>query len=192
MHASSSSQAATGPRRNDIRRCGPSSTGPTTCSTNSQQRAFANSRCSPVGGRSAPPIPCARTEAGRSTSTIALTRALVDKSLVETIQIDDAATRYDMLETIRAYAADTLAGDGGEAVDAARAAHFRHFAAFAEQAAAQLTQPDQIAWFDRLDARRGQPARRRRLRRPTRSRCGAPPRRRRSIITGAAAGTQRR
>ena len=48
--------------------------------------------------------------------------------------------------------ADTLAGDGEEAVDTARAAHFRHFAAFAEQAAPQLTQPDQIAWFDRLDA----------------------------------------
>ena len=77
---------------------------------------------------------------------------LVDKSLVETIQIDDAATRYDMLETIRAYAAETLAGGrrGGHRHDPRRAppplrrAH--------RTGRPKLTQPDQIAWFDRLDA----------------------------------------
>jgi predicted ATPase len=116
----------------------------------SERRAFA--RLSVFSGGwtlDAADAVCA-TQADGGTSTIALTRALVDKSLVETIQIDDAPTRYDMLETVRKYAAEALAADD-EVVNATRTAHLHHFVALAEQAAPHLTQKDQAAWFDRLD-----------------------------------------
>jgi predicted ATPase/class 3 adenylate cyclase len=89
--------------------------------------------------------------ADASVSTTALMLALVDKSLVETIPLD-GASRYDMLETIRAYASEVLSAGGDEEVDAARRAHLRYYVDLAERAAPHLTQKEAVEWFDRLDA----------------------------------------
>ncbi len=76
--------------------------------------------------------------------------SLVDKSLV-VAEPAGAALRYRLLETIRQFAADRLAGSGGDQA-AVAAAHTAHFLALAEMAARQLTGPDQGRWFTRLDA----------------------------------------
>ncbi|MFG1686739.1 BTAD domain-containing putative transcriptional regulator [Nonomuraea sp. NPDC049269] len=73
---------------------------------------------------------------------------LVDKSLVET-----ADGRYRMLETVREFCAERLAGTGeGERLRAAHAAYFLDLARTAEP---HLRGPDQLHWLARLDAERG-------------------------------------
>jgi predicted ATPase len=67
--------------------------------------------------------------------------ALADQSLVHR-----AGDRYEMLETVREYALDRLAGDEATV----RAAHAAHFAALAEEAAPVLTDRDG-AWLQRLE-----------------------------------------
>jgi predicted ATPase/class 3 adenylate cyclase len=74
--------------------------------------------------------------------------SLVDKSLV-VAERDGSEVRYRLLETIRQFAAEHLAGAGEAA--AVAAAHCAHFLAVAERAAPHLTGRDQIAWFRRLD-----------------------------------------
>jgi predicted ATPase len=77
--------------------------------------------------------------------------ALVDKSLAVA---DPAGTalRYRLLETIRLFAAEELAGAGPEEAAAARAAHCTHYLAVAETAAPHLAGPQQGSWFGRLEA----------------------------------------
>ena len=76
--------------------------------------------------------------------------ALVDKSLV---QFDDVGTgRYRLLETIRQYAARTLAQQNPAAPNNARNAHRNYYLALAETAAPHLGAHDQAEWLDRLDA----------------------------------------
>ncbi len=65
---------------------------------------------------------------------------------------DGAALRYRLLETIRLFAAETLADARSEEAAAARAAHCAHYLAVAEAAAPHLYGPQQGSWFDRLDA----------------------------------------
>ena len=60
---------------------------------------------------------------------LGLLSALVDKSLV---QVNDEGDRYRLLETIRAYAAEELAGSGEEA--ATRDRHLCFFAELGERA----------------------------------------------------------
>jgi non-specific serine/threonine protein kinase len=76
-----------------------------------------------------------------------LTR-LHDKSLIVVERRDADEPRYRLLETVRQYAHELLI-EGGETA----AAHTRHrdwFLGLAEQAAPQMTGPDQRTWFDRL------------------------------------------
>jgi predicted ATPase len=75
--------------------------------------------------------------------------SLVDKSLVVAEPAEEAL-RYRLLETIRQFAAERLAGDGGEAA-AVAAAHCAHYLSAAEKAAPHLTGPGQGSWLARLD-----------------------------------------
>lgn len=77
--------------------------------------------------------------------TLQLITVLVDKSLLLRVANRD---RYRMLETIRQYGAEQLAGQGEE--DSARRRHVDYFLALAERAAGELTGPDQPAWLERL------------------------------------------
>ena len=75
--------------------------------------------------------------------------ALVDQSLV---RIDDMAAgepRFVMLDTIREYAAEMLAGRGE--TDALAARHAHAMLDLAERAAPNVTGVDQRAWLDRLE-----------------------------------------
>jgi predicted ATPase/DNA-binding SARP family transcriptional activator len=75
--------------------------------------------------------------------------ALVDKSLLES-SLDEATsqTRYRMLETVRAYAAEHLA-EAGE-TDRLRLAHTRYYTEFAERMEPVLRTDDQLAGLARM------------------------------------------
>ena len=77
--------------------------------------------------------------------------ALVGKSLV---QADETrgATRYRLLETVRDYAAERLAGRAGSEVARTRAAHRDHYLSLVETAGVRLRGPDEAGWLDRLEA----------------------------------------
>lgn len=75
-------------------------------------------------------------------------KQLADKSLI-VVEAGDGATRYRMLETIRAYGLEQLLVRGEEA--AVRAAHGRYYLALAEAASAQMHGPDQPDWLERLE-----------------------------------------
>jgi predicted ATPase/class 3 adenylate cyclase len=77
--------------------------------------------------------------------------SLVDKSLV-VAEPAGAALRYRLLETIRQFAAERLAGAGAEEAAAIAAAHCGYFLAVAEAAAPHLTGAGQDVRFARLDA----------------------------------------
>ena len=72
---------------------------------------------------------------------------LVDESLVVRRGTDEP--RFSMLETVREYALEQLAGSGEG--DEVRRRHLEHFLMLAEQAEPQLFAPDQIVWFTRLE-----------------------------------------
>jgi predicted ATPase/class 3 adenylate cyclase len=75
--------------------------------------------------------------------------SLVDKSLV---QVDDTAarTRFHLLETVRAYAAERLLEQ--RAADDARRVHRDHYLALAELAAPELLGFRQGEWLDQLES----------------------------------------
>ena len=73
--------------------------------------------------------------------------ALIDASLLRSLHDDPPSFR--LLETIRAFAAERLAHDGGEMQAQTRHAAFFH--ALGESAAPHLWQPQQQVWFDRLE-----------------------------------------
>jgi non-specific serine/threonine protein kinase len=77
-----------------------------------------------------------------------LTSALVDRSLLSSID-DRAMNRLGMLETIREYAAERLAGSGEERL--VRDRHAAHFRRLAEAARDVLTDPRRDEILDRLD-----------------------------------------
>jgi predicted ATPase/class 3 adenylate cyclase len=72
---------------------------------------------------------------------------LVAKSMV-LAERDGSSTRYQLLETMRAYARERLE-ESGEA-DAWRRRHAAHYAAFADLASPALRGPDELAWRTRL------------------------------------------
>ena len=77
--------------------------------------------------------------------------ALVGKSLV---QAEEArgSTRYRLLETVRDYAAERLAGRPGAELAGTRAAHRDHCLSLVETAGVYLRGPDEAGWLDRLEA----------------------------------------
>ncbi|MFJ4681335.1 BTAD domain-containing putative transcriptional regulator [Kitasatospora sp. NPDC088783] len=79
--------------------------------------------------------------------------ALIDKSLVRAVG-DGAGgeVRYQLLETVRAYAAEKSAESGAAARTAD--AHAACFLALAERAEPELRGPGQVRWSARLDAER--------------------------------------
>jgi tetratricopeptide (TPR) repeat protein len=81
-----------------------------------------------------------------------LLAALVDRSLLQIVDGAAESTRYRMLETIREYGLERLAGDGS--ADAVRAAHARYFLALAEQAEPYLRGHDQIRWLRLVNSER--------------------------------------
>ena len=80
-----------------------------------------------------------------------LLAALVSKSLVQTEVIHDS-TRYRLLETLRAYAAERLEQRGGAGLREARSAHLNHYLVLVETAAGRLRSPDEVRWLDTLEA----------------------------------------
>ena len=79
-----------------------------------------------------------------------LAARLLDVSLVTVAEGEGGEPRLGMLETIRQYAVERLAGAGEE--EQARRRHAGHYAAVAEQAIAQLHGPGHLAALDRLEA----------------------------------------
>jgi hypothetical protein len=74
---------------------------------------------------------------------------LADQSLVKVDAMPDGETRFHLLESIREYAAEQLAGLGETALIEGR--HREWFTAFAARAAAELAGADQRMWLDRLE-----------------------------------------
>jgi predicted ATPase len=76
--------------------------------------------------------------------------SLVAKSMLVADQDDDGVTRYQMLETIRAYARERL-DDRGES-DEWRRRHAAQYTAFSVEARDALLGPEELAWRRRLRA----------------------------------------
>ncbi len=74
--------------------------------------------------------------------------SLVAKSLLLADEDADGVTRYQMLETIRAYARERLDAVGES--DAWRRRHAEHYATFAETTHELLVGPDELPWRRRL------------------------------------------
>ncbi len=85
-----------------------------------------------------------------ATRTFDVLTHLVDKSLVVAHTSTGLVTRYSMLETLRAFAADALT-ESGEADEVAER-HAGRFLALAEEAEPELRGAHQQEWLDRLDA----------------------------------------
>jgi predicted ATPase/transcriptional regulator with XRE-family HTH domain len=87
---------------------------------------------------------------GDTTFVLIVLENLVAASLLVPARHADNDSRFFMLETIRDYGLERLeeCGEG----DAVRARHLAWCRALAEQAAPQLTGPDQDEWLDRLEA----------------------------------------
>ena len=79
--------------------------------------------------------------------------SLVDKSLVRQREGAGDEPRYEMLETIREFAAEQLAASG-RAADL-QAQHAQLYAQLADEARDRLTGPESRAWLDRLEAEHG-------------------------------------
>lgn len=79
-----------------------------------------------------------------------LTASLLDKSLLQVEAGQDEPVRYEMLETIREYGLEQLAGAGE--LEATRSRHADWCLAFAEQAAPRLTGREQREWLHRLES----------------------------------------
>ncbi|HET9224106.1 MAG TPA: tetratricopeptide repeat protein, partial [Roseiflexaceae bacterium] len=84
------------------------------------------------------------------TPMLAGLEALLDQSLVRQETGPDAEPRFVLLETIREYALDRLAADGG--LRDARRRHAAYYAALARAAAPQLRGAGQERWLQRLHA----------------------------------------
>jgi len=76
--------------------------------------------------------------------------SLVDKSLVRQESQPDGEPRFRMLETIREFALEQLAGRGE--LEALRERHAVCLLEFAERASGQVFGPEQRAWLDRFQA----------------------------------------
>ncbi|HEU0021807.1 MAG TPA: tetratricopeptide repeat protein, partial [Dehalococcoidia bacterium] len=75
--------------------------------------------------------------------------SLLDKSLLRQAGQANAEPRLAMLETIREYALERLAGSGEE--ESTRQAHIGYYLALAEEAVPKLNGGDQELWLNRLE-----------------------------------------
>src|SRR6266568_5274163 len=75
--------------------------------------------------------------------------SLLDKSLLQPVELEGEETRVMMLETIREYALETLSASGDE--EATRRAHADYYLQLAEEAAPKLHGVEEHGWFDRLE-----------------------------------------
>jgi predicted ATPase len=76
--------------------------------------------------------------------------SLIDKSLLRQRGQEISEPRFGMLETIREYGLERLQESGER--DALRGRHARFFLAIAEEAELGIRGPEQMAWYDRLEA----------------------------------------
>jgi predicted ATPase len=74
--------------------------------------------------------------------------SLVAKSLVSAADSPSGATRYELLETLRAFALEQLRRDGDP--DALRRRHAAHYANFANEVGLHLGGPEELAWERQL------------------------------------------
>jgi predicted ATPase/DNA-binding CsgD family transcriptional regulator len=82
-------------------------------------------------------------------SVLECVASLIDKSLVQQSTQEGVAGRLLMLETISEYGLEMLTVSGE--VEATCKAHATYYLALAEQAEPQLTSPQQLTWFERLE-----------------------------------------
>jgi ATP/maltotriose-dependent transcriptional regulator MalT len=75
--------------------------------------------------------------------------SLIDKSLLQQTGQEDEEPRLVMLETIREYGLEALASSGES--QATHQAHAAYYLVLAKQAEPELTGPQQLIWFERLE-----------------------------------------
>jgi predicted ATPase len=75
--------------------------------------------------------------------------SLVDKSLIQQIDSGDSEARFTMLETIREYALERLAGSGEES--ATRRSHAAYCLVLAEEGNPELNSEERAQWLARCD-----------------------------------------
>ena len=75
--------------------------------------------------------------------------SLVDKNLIQRMDVLDSEARFTMLETIREYALERLATSGEEA--ATRRAHAAYCLVLAEEGNPELSSEERAAWLARCD-----------------------------------------
>jgi predicted ATPase/DNA-binding CsgD family transcriptional regulator len=94
-------------------------------------------------------LDAAEAVCGPDLDTLSTLASLADKSLLRTISGGEVASRIEMLETVREFAAEQLAMQAN-AVDI----HHRHalfYLALAERAETMVDGPEQVAWLQQLD-----------------------------------------
>ncbi len=94
-------------------------------------------------------LAAAEALASKGPASIDVIEALVGQSLLQVSVDDQGARRFTMLETIREYALEQLAGSGEE--QDVRRAHAAYFRSLAEEAAWALRGPEQQRWRDALE-----------------------------------------
>ncbi len=75
--------------------------------------------------------------------------SLLDKSLLQQREQEGGEPRLQLLETIREYGLEALETSGE--MEDTRRAHAAYYLALAEQAETELSGPQQISWFERLE-----------------------------------------
>jgi predicted ATPase/DNA-binding SARP family transcriptional activator len=101
------------------------------------------------GGASLPSLLALAANDGLNDGTVtSLLAALANKSIIS-VSFPAEEARYDLLDTVREYALERLAQNGGLA--AARAAHAEYFASLADAARPGLRTREWLDWISRLE-----------------------------------------
>ncbi|MGH2711876.1 MAG: ATP-binding protein [Actinomycetota bacterium] len=90
---------------------------------------------------------------GLSGDALDMIGALINDSLVRRTETHDGEMRFQMLETIREFAAERLEEEPD--VEDVRAKHAKHFLALSREAEPHLVGDDQKSWLDRMDHEHG-------------------------------------
>ena len=90
-----------------------------------------------------------RGNAGAERSVLDVLASLVDNSLLLHDPQPDGESRFRMLDTIREFAGEQLAGSGER--EDVRTRHAQYYGRLAETAEPALTGPDQATWLERLE-----------------------------------------